>query len=769
MQTTTTKVVMIVDSVSPTPFALLRRAKQFEYRDDDNLLQAFSAFEDPVSALTDENQRVLRCISSANQSASAVSHSVPQTTHTTTREKKLRDPTWSSFEDFGFSNLVEDPQAEANGNDHAGPQTGMFQSARSRNGDLGRPTTPSWADFLSTGFADPNARSPQAPLLLPPDKQLPPLSDVRVHSSQSHVRPGEHDTLEPGELASINTFDLDDAFWWVWMLSLASEETPERKAVFGRCTLLETIIEGGRWLLIEEQVKGAGPGPEEGAYIVEKKSRNPFSRRNRLARRKSTGKKTPTPEPYSRTTAGTPTSKVTIGPDQHARVHAAAARLAQEQKNRDHEELAQRRARLDDNASVKTSSVLTLQPLVASEAGPAMKWAKAFDNKDTIRARYLGDKNAGTGRSMENLIAAANGTLSPIQADHTPGSLTPTPRTDRAPSPMVPPKDASPLPSPAPLPAAPQKQSKNKEASDAAQVPLPVADEKPLPPRDQSDTHPALRDMPQSRSETPVPAKAANPEPVKKSPPNKLKKEKQPSGLKKMFGKKKAEPPKPKMEPAPAGDARRIVPQGTVARRLSLLKKQNSPNATASDANLQSENPASQPAPERSETPASLSRVDTNEQNEADQEFSRFDQGPLEDNPAFVPEDGSETGRAGSPSAGFQTQAAERMYNAPGDQRDQPSPVSPIGDNESEASIDLKSQKPESDRWQQIRKNAADRAQRLSEEASRPSQSQSQRTDEGETSGEETIESRVARIKARVAELTGNMDADGQIQTGPSR
>ena len=38
------------------------------------------------------------------------------------------------------------------------------------------------------------------------------------------------------------------------------------------------------------------------------------------------------------------------------------------------------------------------------------------------------------------------------------------------------------------------------------------------------------------------------------------------------------------------------------------------------------------------------------------------------------------------------------------------------------------------------------------------SQSQSQRTDEGETSGEETIESRVARIKARVAELTGNMD-----------
>src|ERR1700735_4500450 len=35
----TTKVVMVVDIVSPTPFALLRRAKNFEYRDDDYVLQ----------------------------------------------------------------------------------------------------------------------------------------------------------------------------------------------------------------------------------------------------------------------------------------------------------------------------------------------------------------------------------------------------------------------------------------------------------------------------------------------------------------------------------------------------------------------------------------------------------------------------------------------------------------------------------------------------------------------------------------------------------
>jgi hypothetical protein len=58
MQTHTTKVVMIVDSVSPTPFSLLRRAKHFEYRDDDAALQQFSAYEDTVRALTDECRRV---------------------------------------------------------------------------------------------------------------------------------------------------------------------------------------------------------------------------------------------------------------------------------------------------------------------------------------------------------------------------------------------------------------------------------------------------------------------------------------------------------------------------------------------------------------------------------------------------------------------------------------------------------------------------------------------------------------------------------------
>ncbi len=114
---------------------------------------------------------------------------------------------------------------------------------------LARPTTPSWADFLSSGFVDDGPGNPNN-LLLPPDKMLPPIdTGARQRSSQSHKPRLETERiLEPGELASISRFDLDDSFWWVWMSSLAPEETAERKSAFGRCAVIETKIRTGRWL-----------------------------------------------------------------------------------------------------------------------------------------------------------------------------------------------------------------------------------------------------------------------------------------------------------------------------------------------------------------------------------------------------------------------------------------------------------------------------------------------------------------------------------------
>jgi hypothetical protein len=781
---------MIVDSVSPTPFSLLRRAKNFEYRDDDAALQQFSAYEDTVKALTDECRRVLECISSANQS-------------TTAPEARTPDPSWSRFEDIGFSGLVDSSAQSVNGTASTGGTrefSSMRSGARSKNNDYGRPTTPSWADFLSSGFADENNPTSSNTLLLPSQK-LPPLGEyARVHSSQSHMRNGMQDEedLEPGELASITNFDLDETFWWVWMISLASEETTERKAAFGRCTLIETRIPGGKWLVIEEQVKGASPGPEEGAYIAEKKSKFSFTRRGRLGRRKSTGKK-PTPEPYNRT-ANMPMSKTSIGPDQHAKVQAAAAKLAQNERDRkETEQFAQRRARMDDTTSVKTNSVLTLQPHLLSEAGPAMKWDKKFGedamDKDALRAQYLGDTAAGKG-SSNNLLKTANGRLSPLPPDVSNRDLPALP-----PSELATPK-ATRADSRSPARAGDTSSTPTVEAS-VTPVPwpndspttTPVVDEKPFSApavvehaalkKEIPERKPVVSSQPPAVSQSPVaprPKVRASEDnaqvPGKRVSPNKLKK-KEGGGFRKLFGRKKTEPAaaaatvpaQPRVSEdyptqthayEPERSASRFEDHETPVREPSLAYSDDKPEPECIPSPVYEQSLTASSAAQgdsRRPSPPHAPGSNAHEQQQAQQAFSRFDQGPMEDMPAFAPNDYSDDDDAAVASSVSRRQVPR--YDGP------PSPVTPTPyaahqrDDISEESITLKTDAvPTTDRWAQIRKNAAERAARLSEEQVRRSrsQSQSQRTDEGETSGEETIESRVARIKARVAELTGNTD-----------
>jgi len=400
LQSTTTRVVMIVDSVSPTPFSLLRRANHFQYRDEDRALQEFAEYEDPVKALTEECRRVLRSISTANQSQ--ISNSKDST--------GLKDASWSRFEDIGFSGSFDEVDDDDEESHFKKRNQGLRNAPQSRNAAGGRPTTPSWADFLNSGFVDERKNGP-APLLLPPDKILPPI-DTRGKSSQSHRPRLENDrNLEPGELASITRFDLDDSFWWVWMSSLAVEEPAERKGAFGRCALVETIIRGGKWLVMEEMVQGAAPAPDPGAYIAEKKSFWGRSKKSKtVTRSKSNGKQAldqNPPRPFGGAQS-LGVSKTSIGPDQHARIQAAAIQLQQKQRQQEAEQQqATRRGRKDwDIQSNKTSSVLTLQPVIMSAASPAMKWANQYD-KDAIREAYL--KNANHGRGLAVATMQTNG------------------------------------------------------------------------------------------------------------------------------------------------------------------------------------------------------------------------------------------------------------------------------------------------------------------------------------------------------------------------
>jgi hypothetical protein len=505
---------------------------------------------------------------------------------------------------------------------------------------------------------------------------------------------------------------------------------------------------------MEEMVKGAAPAPEEGAYIAEKKSFWGRSKKNKtLTRRKSTGKQALESAPNLRPqfNQSGATSKTSIGPDQHARIQAAAIQLQQRQRELDSQQQSTRRGRNDtDLISQKTSSVFTLQPVIMSEASPAMKWANKYD-KDAIREAYLA--NANHGRGLGEATMQTNGhqksqdTLRPLPNQRQNSTERDLPAVPNS-GPEVPAKPTTPE---VIYPHTPTSEHVNLSEKGGQAAPS-------------HDTHPAITG-PSSPAYAEQPsvdlsrpsAENSGSSPESKNKHNKLKK-KDPSGFRKMFGrnkKKDAAPPQVAHKEIPSNNG--LQPGGaTIGRRFSGFRKKSPvvpqfAEAAPVSARISEDNTTPIASPNNmphSYDPSerSLSRIDTNDAHEAHAAFSSFDQGPLEDVPAFVPED--------SPRQSEDDAA--------------PPPISRIRSTEDGGELTPELSPPVVDRWAQIRKNAAERAaQRQSEEQSRGGYSQKTDGDDGETSGEETIESRVARIKARVAELTGNMESGATNPVSP--
>lgn len=148
-------------------------------------------------------------------------------------------------------------------------------------------------------------------------------------------------------------------------------------------------------------------------------------------------------------------------------------------------------------------------------------------------------------------------------------------------------------------------------------------------------------------------------------------------------------------------------------------------------------------------------RPDTQERQHATEEFSRFDQGPLMDAPAFVPENDFEQGDNVTPMApryqghgGGDYVTSQQVQPQPQLQREESqyaTPLETLGpaddisemtepeENESEDAVVM-------DRWAQIRKNAAERAARASEEQSSRSRGQSVMTQGTEAASETSNE-----------------------------
>lgn len=719
MQASTYKVMMFVESVSPTPFSLLRRGNHFQYREDS--LQHFSEYEDPVAALTEECRRVLRAIAAANQT-----QSVSSAKHSTS----LRDASWSRFEDIGFQSALDDDEDdELMSSPAPQPVMGLRTAPASGPNGGGRPTTPSWADFLSSGFVDDRSASPTN--LLPPDKVLPPIDTVvRQRSAQSHrPRLGSGPVVEQGELASINKVDLDEAFWWVWMISLAPEETPERKSAFGRCAVIETIIRNGRWLVFEEIVKGAATAPAEGAYVAQKKSffswRRKDKDKNGLSRHKSTAgkngvEKTDSQLKNSSTTGGI--SKTSLGPDQQAKIQAAAHQLQQKQERerRQAQNIPVRRGRTDaELVAEKTQSVMTLQPMIMKEASPAMKWANKYD-KDTIREAYLANSMAGRGLGQSTMQSSR---LNGLSEEPSPSLLPP-------PSPSV--------------------RSFRDEGREQPLSPGPAASERgrdsPLPPTPREEA-PTSLDMVRDNMTSPEPAPGGSPKQQKKLHKDE---KKAGGGFRRLFGRQRrnskvpenaaaalADPDRGAPTPAPETPSRADTPQQDTSGQQTPKPAPVSPMSPQQQTDAQYAEPALDSAAASHEQ---VSPIDSADAEEAKDEFSRFDQGPLEDQPAFTPESGDEEDDATPPPI------QRHRSTEPEPEQPPKSEVEPARQTKSKPRPKhvVESQEPQTapaiERWAQIRKNAAERAaasQRQSkEEQTRPAPAKPEET--SDTSGEES-------------------------------
>ncbi|KAF8469571.1 hypothetical protein BDZ91DRAFT_655304 [Kalaharituber pfeilii] len=707
------KVVMTVETVSPTPFALLRRAKNFQFRDDDKALQAFVSVDDPIQSLTEECRRVLKCISQTNESSvSSLGLAAGLRTQ----------PSWSKFQDLGFSGVLDEEDESEVKEEIPRASTGesFGESFRKRaemgpshrTGDiLARPTTPSWADFMVAGFAEKNqAAGGSSPLLLPPDKQLPPIDTAssRVRSSQSNINGGD-DSLDPGELASVTPMDIDDAFWWVWMSSLAGEESSARKAVFGRCALAETKVDEGKWLVLEEKVKGAAQVTDDAAYIANKKGTK-RGRLVKLGRRRSVGR-TDAPKVIPGVGPVPPPPKPNIDPDVAARVQSVAAQIRQQAQQKNN-------PNWNGNSEViRKNSAFQLQPVIVSEATSAMKWANKYD-RDAIRDAYL------------------KGTPPPQKSN----------ATEERSLPDLPKEELQTKPLPAPIQQAStfpiQASSSRAQLADA-----PVASPLPIVQRPSS---PVNKNTP--------PASATSPKSVQSatsiSSPEKLQKTKS-SRLGKLFGRKgekqggsRSTTPLPE-NPIKSVSSRDIsVPVQRTASVTNGKENLFAPKSPTSPVNDVQIPPIPPKDPSRKNSKQSFGTGSSSkEERTAQQTFSNFDAGPLTDMPAFVPEDSPE------PSIHNQPTSTSKVH-----ENDAVSPVTQPGPSVPEAEPPVS---PGMDRWAQIRKNAAERAAKKNaalEENTSVTATRGPGADDGDTSGEETIESRVARIKARVAELTGNID-----------
>lgn len=451
-----------------------------------------------------------------------------------------------------------------------------------------------------------------------------------------------------------------------------------------------------------------------------------------------------------------PMQRTRVGPDQAAKIQVAAAALRQQQAQLENSHM--RSPTGGQRSAQKTNSVFTLQPVIMSEATPAMKWASKYD-RDAIRDAYLNGLPLPDGNAPSRPVTERSLPALPTEDDDEreeqrlrPVSMIPPPKDRPEPISKNEPVNRRPTNKPAPISKVTQVLPSPTSAPmnhPALSLPSPTTNGRISPALQSPPLSPPSQNSRASTSSTPEKTKKAN-------------------RFKSFFtSSKKVEPATTdRTSPQPIEmlkNSNLAAPSTLLGRKPSMSKKKTNPIEfkAAVSAPVTPIIPTSNSRPKLHDSGSS--NPGSEEVRVATQAFSSFDQGPLPDQPAFVPDSPAISEPPTPVSEHIPMMVHEPIHEPVHESVHQAihEPVYEVGESiaiSEESALSSPEVIPVQDRWAQIRRNAAERAKApvQAEEFSDARGS----IDDGETSGEETIESRVARIKARVAELTGNMEAN---------
>lgn len=340
--------------------------------------------------------------------------------------------------------------------------------------------------------------------------------------------------------------------------------------------------------------------------------------------------------------------------------------------------------------------MFTLQPVLVSEATSAMQWASKYD-RDAIREAYL---NGSTAPPLK----------SPAKEER---RLPDLPLEQNTPVSSVEQKVEKPLPSPAavPVPSSPARESPSQ--NEYTSLINQVVDVRPASPEKKETPTPAAT-SPKSAQNIPT---SLTPQPY--NPQVKTKG----SRLGKLFGRKsdKTVPTSGRITPVPEPPIKSIsardvsAPVHWNANNGSVMKDINKPNDTNGDSpyapvvlnksqTVVSEHPSKDNIRHYTNE-SNNTNTSSKEEQKAHAAFSTFDGGPLTDMPAFVPDDTPEGSVKAESVRGERISVDEDRYPTQ-------TPMTPPNNNVNASEASLPAAISPMDRWAQIRKNAAERAQK---------------------------------------------------------